>query len=239
MKTWTFQEARDKVLRDLDMDEESFVGDDELVGYFNDAVSDAANEINRLSRQEDYFLTEALLSLVSGQSEYDLPDDIFARDIRRIIYADGSNIYPVRRFRGAKKFEAIAFARESAGSQDYRYYEKMDADESQAKIVLVPPARETSATVMKIHYIREPRRIPLIAGGSEAATLATEIDIPEFIEFIFAHVKYTIIEKAKEPIETYVTKLQTQRQYLVDTLSGFQDDDDEIQPDLSHYQEST
>jgi hypothetical protein len=184
-------------------------------------------------------LTEAPINLVSGEDEYDLPADIFARDIRRVIYANGSDIYPVRRFRGPKKFEAIAFAREAAGSQDYRYYEKMDAAESQAKLVLVPPARETSGTVMKMHYIREPRRIPLIEGGDEAVTLATEIDIPEFIEFIFAHVKYTIIDKAKEPIETFVTKLQTQRQYLVDTLSGFQDDDDEIQPDLSHYQEST
>lgn len=238
MRSWTFGELKQKVLTDLDMFEESFVGDDELVGFVNDAIEDAASEINRLGREMDFFLTKYAVPLVSGESEIALPEDIFVRDIRRLMYASGSNIYPVRRFRGQNKFEAIAFARNAAGSDDYRYFQEMDSDESQAKIILVPPARETSDSVMTMHYIRAPRYIPLIAGGDEDTTLATVIDIPEFIRFIFAHVKVAIIEKAKEPVETFIAKLQTQRQYLVDTLSGHQDDDDEIHPDLSHYMES-
>lgn len=239
MRTWTYQEASTKVLQDLDMQDESFVEADELVDIFNDAIRDAESEIRKLSLEEDYFLVTDTLSLVDGQSDYDLPSDIFNRDIRRLVYHNGSTIYPVRRFKGRFKFEKIAEANEFGAGDDYRYYLKRDSADSQAKIVLVPASRETSSTVMEIYYIRNARMIPLIADGSEAATNATEIDIPEFISFIFAFVKVKIMQKAKEPIETYMLDLQRERQLMLDTLSGFADDDDEVEPDLSHYMEST
>lgn len=239
MRTFTYLQASTKVLKDLDLFEESPIAEDELVSYFNDAIDAAAAEINRLGRENDYFLTNAFIDLVNGVSEYELPDDIYVRDIRRIMYQNGSQIYPVRRFRGANKFESIAMAQQFNTSGDYKYYEEMGSDESQGKLVLIPPSRETDSAVMKIHYIREPRYIPLIADGSEDETNATVLDIPQFIRFIFAHVKVSILDKMKEPVDSAMLQLQIQRQYLVDTLSGFQDDDDSIIPDMSHYAEST
>jgi hypothetical protein len=239
LKVYTYLEASTKVLVDMDMQDESFVEPDELVNYFNEAIQDAASEIRKLNLEEDYFETDTPIELVEGQSQYDLPSDILNRDFRRIVYHNGSTVYPVRRFRGKFKFERMMISQELGDSgQDYRYNLKRPSTTSQAKLILFPPARETSSEVMTAFYIRNARRIPLIADGDETTTNETEIDIPEHINFIFAYVKYKISEKSKEDLELRLANLQSERQLMIDTLSGFADDDDEIEPDLSHYMES-
>ncbi len=239
MRTYTYEQASDKVLKDLDMAEESFLDADELVELFNEAIREAESEIKKLGHQEDYFLTEDTISLVEGTAEYDLPDDLYGQFVRRLIYNNGSSLYPVKRIKDKYKFEEIEHTNTFDTSADYRYTLVKGADDSQAKIKLVPPSRETSSDVLKIFYIRSARVIPLIADGSEAATNATEIDFPEFISFIFAFVKFKIKQKAMEPIETYILELQRERQLMIDTLSEFADEDDEVRADLSHYMESS
>ncbi len=239
MKKWRYLEASNKVLSDLDMLEESFVLPDELAGFFNEAVESAEADIHRLSLEEDYFLTKLPITLVSGQANYPMPDNIYNRDIRRIMFADGSNIYPVRRIRGQNKFEKITYAQQEASSDEYRYFLENDPTSSEDEIILVPPSRDAGDELMTMWFIRCARRIPLPSEGSQDATDATIIDIPTFINFIFAYVKVKIMEKAKEPLDSYMLDLQTKRQMMADTLSGFRDDDDVIMPDLRAYSEAT
>jgi len=218
--------------------EESPIDLDEFTGMLNEAISDAESEIHRLSQGEDYFLSSAWLDMVQGENRLEFPDDIFVRDVRRLMYQDGSNIYPITRFRGERRFEARAFAEQFDNGADYKYDLENDPTDSQDHIILVPPARETSGDKILMHFLRCARQIPTTDEATEDEIRATKIDIPFAINFLIAHVKVSVLGKMHEPLELEMAKLQTQRQTLVDTLSGWADDDTRIVPDLHHYEES-
>jgi len=97
MKLWTYNEAKLKIERDLDLQEESFVTPEEMLAYFNDAIDEAESEIHNLF--EDYFLTEATVTLAAGTDRYSLPSDIFANKIRMLWFSDGQLRYQVKRTR--------------------------------------------------------------------------------------------------------------------------------------------
>ncbi len=98
---------------------------------------------------------------------------------------------------------------------------------------------EASPFRAKLWYIRNAARIPLIAEGTQAITEATLVDIPEFANFLLQYVKCRIWEKEGNPnLQTGLAVLEQQRKMMVDTLTQMvPDDDDQIQPDLSHYEE--
>lgn len=234
MKTWLYEEARDKLLLDLDLQEEDFVDADELVGYFNDAIDEAEAEILKL--HEDYFLCDANLTLVSGTADYALPDTIYANKIRKVLYINGTNIYTVARMRGSDRFEEMARITAQSSSEDYRYNLKNASAAAGVKFTLVPPARESGAFI-KIWHIRNANRIPLIADGTLMATEAALIDLPECMPFIFAHVKARVLAKDFDPRLPMATgELQNQRKLMIDTLTEMvPDDDTTVLADLSFY----
>ena len=96
MKYWTFEEIKDKVRRDLGMEQEQFVTNIELQGYVNSAIDEAEAEI--ITLYQDYFLKLTEIDLVNGQRDYSIPTDIYANKIRGLIYSDGNNIYPIKKF---------------------------------------------------------------------------------------------------------------------------------------------
>ncbi len=88
-------------------------------------------------------------------------------------------------------------------------------------------------------FIRNATRVPLPSEDDQAASDATQLDIPEFINFVMQYVKCRIWEKEGSPnFQSGVAVLEQQRKMMVETLSQMvPDDDDKIQPDLSHYLE--
>lgn len=159
MKVWKYGELKDKVLMDLDLQDELQVQPDELVGYCNEAIDEAEAEI--LTLHEDYFLKDEVFPFTAGQSEYDLPSDCYGAKIRGFMYNDGSRVYPISRFRNLRKFEKITDAQTFGSAEDYRYFLKNPSPRSGFKIVLVPPARATESNAT-LWYIRNAQRIPLI-----------------------------------------------------------------------------
>jgi hypothetical protein len=239
---WTYEKARDKILIDLDLVDEDFVDQDEMVGYFNEAIREAEAEIHKLGVEDEYFLKPAWVAITQGTSDYDLPTDIYAYKIRRLMYRESAtNIYPIRRIRGRAKFEKIVDAELNGSADDYQYYLKNASSTAGMKLVLLPAAKSTLSQAVQIWYIREAQEVPYIAGGSLAATEATIIDIPEFINFIMQYVKVRVLEKEKGPLfEAAITILQQQRKLMVDTLTDMvPDNDDTIDADFSHYGESS
>lgn len=80
----------------------------------------------------------------------------------------------------------------------------------------------------------------LTVGATETIVLATLIDIPEFAEFVMQWVKVRCMAKEKDNPNTGMEAqvLADMKQEMVDTLTNaIPDDDDEIEPDFSHYQE--
>jgi hypothetical protein len=198
MKIWTFEEAKEKIERDLDLEDEEFIKFDEMVGYFNEGIGEAAAEILKID--EDYFLTSYPIPLVLGQSEYDYPYNMYAFKERGIMYSNGSIIYPVTRFKRKDKFFNMAMAEQYGSSDDYRWFHTNDSAQG-GRINLIPPSRETAIvppntstfTPLVLWYIRNANRIPVTG---------------EYIEQYEQLVQSTAINTSTEVLtvaETYVT----------------------------------
>jgi len=237
MTIFTYKQVRDKILKDLDMQDEAFVDPDEMVGYCNDGIEEAQEEIMKL--HEDYFLTSKFLSLVTDKDQYKLPNNIYANKIRGIVFQNGSTIYPVKRLKRPFIFEEIAMTQELGKSDDYRYQIINDSDTKSFRIEIIPTLRETSNTIFKIWYIREASRIPLIADGSLTETEDALVDIPQFHGFVEYFMKERTLFKEGGPRwEDANGKLEQRRKSMVDTLTEkVLDDDNTIEEDFSSYWE--
>lgn len=241
MRVWTYGEALDLVQDEFDMKEETFIADDEYVGFFNKAIQKAAGDIYKLGVEDEYFQDEAPLALVSGTASYAMPANIYGHKIREIVYANGSEIYEVKRVRRMNKFVKEAVINQEARDSYYRYRIKNSSALTGPRIVLVPPSRITSNSVMTVYYMREAAFIPLVSAGSLSASRAALIDLPPCMNYIFAYVKWCIAKKIPHPdLPAYKNEMDEERMHMIDTLTGQTDDDDtEVEPDLSHYKESS
>jgi hypothetical protein len=223
----TYGEISGKVLDDLDLRDEVFFTTDELLGYCHEAIREAEATINKLC--EDYLLSKASISLVSGTAAYDFPTDIFADKIRALIYRVGTTVYPIKRMRFKDAFEDIGNMEAVTTTQLYRYL-VTNTTAAGRKIVLYPTPVETAAAAVTVWFIRN---LALPADDSD------EIEIPEFRAFVEQHMKVRLLEKEGNPNLPYAKQvLEQERQMMVDSLSNrFPDNDDELEQDMSFYME--
>ncbi len=224
----TYAAALSKVQKELDMEGEEFVQPTEWLEYFNDALREAEAEI--LGIYADYFLDLFSLPLVQGQSLYALPPGIYAHKIRSMIYASGSIIYPIRRIRTSTKFQDRAEILLANPTDEYRYIIRNSATNG-VQLELIPAAKETSSQNVQIWHLRT----------CNVVALTTDIlDLPEFVNFIYAFVKYRAQtkENAGEAPQGIVSELEHERKLMVETLTDMvPDDDNEIEKDMSIYEE--
>lgn len=224
---WTYAMIKAKVEQDLALEDEVFIEPDEMLGYVNEAIDEAEAEIHSL--YEDYFLKRAPLTLVNGQEEYDLPEDIYANKIRRLIYKNGSDVYKITRLRDWKKFENYAIESVNNSSTIYAYF-IINQNPGESKILLTPPAKVDGAYVT-IWYIRNANRL---VDDDDIC------DIPEFINFVLQYTKVRCYEKeAGHPnMQKAMQDLEQQRLQMTGTLAQMvPDGDNEIEADFSVYEE--
>jgi len=224
----TLATIRAKIEQDLDLEEELFIPQNEILGYINEAIDEAEANIHTL--YEDYFLTSANLALVTGTSDYALPTNIYANKLRGIQYANGSTIFKIRQLRDNERFESAALINLSQATDFYRYMLINDSAAGGIILRLFPSSRETSATNVTIWYLRN-------ANALSAET--DKCDIPEFINFIYQYVKVRCYEKEGHPnLGVALTRLDQQKQLMVETLTSMvPDGDNTIEQDLTYYQE--
>lgn len=151
MKVWRFEEAQNKLLEDLDLQDETFISPTEMVGYFNDAIQDAESEIQNLTLAPDYFLTSKPLPLVTGQSEMVLPSNIYANKIRSVVYQNGAIIYPITKLKSLSEFLDVAFGQQFGQADDYRYLLKND-EPGQIRMLLTPVSRDQALLPPPLPY---------------------------------------------------------------------------------------
>ena len=232
MRRWTRGEIKDKVMRDLDLEAEDFITDTELNDIVNEGVDDCEALIHGLGRESEYFLAKAQINTVLGQDTYDLPSDIFATKILSIAYVNGSTIYPVKRLRAKDRFVDLEVINSFGTSNDYRYLVIHDTVTDGYKINLFPASRESLTPGLKLWYIRNANRLE---ADSDIC------DIPEFVYYVIAFVKYQVLSKEGHP-NTAEAKLELERQKeaMLSTLKEMvPDGDDELLSDFSHYENST
>lgn len=221
-KTFTWLELKTKVENDLDLIDEKFITPAELLGYANEAIDEAEQEI--LTIYEDYFLTNEVLPLVAAQADYDLPVDIWAHKIRQVLYNDGTKKYPIRRIKQLEQVNEV-----TANESTYRYL-IVNSLASGPKIRLFPASLETSANNVTIWFIRNAREITLDADL---------VDVPEAHKFILQHIKLRCYEKEGSQQQNKAQQdLERERKLLVDSLSAMvPDEDNYMQMDTSFYED--
>ena len=230
----TYAEIERKVRLDLDLQEETFITSEELLGYANEAINEAEAEIHTI--YEDYFLTFGYVPLVNGTELYDLPSAIYANKIRAIIYENGSNtVYTIDRLREPGKFELERLANQNQGTDWYQYMLINNAAatiSASPQMLLIPTPREDLTPGIKVWYLRNANR--MIDDTSVC-------DIPEFVEFVIQYIKVRCYEKEGHPnIQFARVDMERHRTFMRDTLSNrVPDDDTKIPLDLSTYYESS
>jgi hypothetical protein len=225
-KYWTWAEVRTKIKRDLDIEDETFVREEELLGHVNEAIDEAEAEIHAL--YEDYFLKKETVTITAGTETYPLPDDIYAHKIRRIVYNNSSSVYTIDRIQDWKKFEIKSIADNFATSDLYQFFIQ-NPSAGAPEIVLVPKARDTGP-FLEVWYLRNANRV-------ESDT--DIIDIPEFINFIFQKLTVLIMEKEGHPnLPKAEMDLEKERERMLGVLAQMVPDaKNEVEMDTSFYEE--
>lgn len=228
MRYVTYKEIRQKVERDLDLQDELFISPEEMIGYANEAIAEAEAEI--IGTVPDYLLTSSSLPLIAGQSEYALPEDIYANKIRGVIYNSGSTVFPIKRVRSWNQFERIALQNQSQSEGEYQYILKNPSAVQGVKLVLIPAARETAGNVVTLWYLRSVARVE-----SDDSV----IDLPECAAFVTQFIKVRAYEKEGHPnLQMAISVLEHQRVLMQETLADMvPDQDTAIEMDLDAYEE--
>lgn len=224
MELLTYSQIKTKLENDLDLGDEDFVTETELLGYINEAIDDCEAIIHNLGLEAKYFLTTDTLTLVSGTSDYDPPSDIFANKVSKVFYVNGANKYEVFRLRDLRDTQWI-----NAG-EDYRYL--ILNLTGGLKWRFYPTPAESGAYIQRF-YIRNVRKLTT----STASTNTCEI--PESINFIFQHVKKRVYEKEGNPNLPEATQdLKVQHDLMVQNLQEYvPDENNAIIPDFTFYQD--
>jgi hypothetical protein len=229
-RSWTKLQIINKIEADLDLQEETFITPAEMTLSLEQAIDDCEAVVHTMNK--DYFLTKSTLNLVNGTSDYDLPANIYATKIRGIIYRNGTRVYPIRRLKSFEKFLQIAeLAVGSTAITEYQYLLINDSNTAGFKIQLHPTSQETVSGAVTIWYLRNASRL---VNDSDVC------DIPEFINYIFAHVKKSCLAKENggEAPPGAVADLDRQEKLMVETLKEMAPDgDDLIEKDLTFYED--
>ena len=230
MRYWTWGEIRAKIERELDLEDEDFVRAEELLEYANEAIDEAESEIHTL--YEDYFLKSADIPVVALDETFSIPTylpDIYGDKIRRIIFqtSGAATTYTVNRLKDWKKFEFKAVA-DTGTTTDLYQYMLVNQTAGLPQIMLVPVSRESGT--LKVWYLRNANRLSVDADVC---------DIPEFVNFIFAHMKVKVMGKEGNPgYPAALERLEAERARMTSTLSARTPDaDNEIELDTSAYEE--
>lgn len=231
----TYAKFRDKVLVDVDLEQEQFITDKELIGYTNTAIDDAEAIIHGL--YEDYFLKSDTFGLTAGIADYALPADIYGDKIRRVLF-DDSGVSGQGRFRRYRVTQLKQFDRTLDIDDEDRFrYILINDGPADVKMRWFPtPVGTTAPGAVIRYYIRAANRID--EDADQATIDATILDIPEFQSYLYAHVKWQIAGKERlgQDVQVSFQRLQFQHRLMEDTLtSRTPDEDNMVAKDLSSY----
>lgn len=227
----TYSDIKTKLQNDLDVQDLDFInGDTELLGYINEALNDAESIIHNLGLECNYFLVQDTMTFVNGQADYTLPASIFASKIKKVFYINGNTKYEI--FRNRDLSETPFFQ----SGDDYQYLLLTVAAGTSANNMRMRfyPTPAESGSYIQIWYLRN---VTTLTSSTSDATNVCEI--PEAVNFIYAHCRYRIYEKMGNPnIMEAKEQLVAQKSLMIETLQEQVPDENTIvKPDMSFYED--
>lgn len=231
--TLTFGTLVSEIERELDLEDEDFIGSQEMIDAFNEGVREVEAHIHKLGLEDIYFKTRGLLSLTNGSNEVQLPSNIHDYKIIRIVWAETARVYEIARLRKNDHYLKMEDERlNGSNSSDYYRYEILyNTANSGPMIYLVPAARETTATKAVIYYIRQAQRM---------ASTATLVDLPtSAVNYLKKYVQWKAYFKEGHPSTAEAEKERDlARNLMIETLTNMVPDNDSvIEKDLTTYEE--
>lgn len=227
----TLVQLKSKIERDLDLEAEEFIQPEEMVEYINDAIAMAEAQIVKLGLRDKYFLTRAKVSIVEGQEDYDLPVNIYANKIVKIIYENGATLYTMKPIDAKEMFEDIQFLNKYVTTEFYRYLIRHDTPGVE-KLQIVPKGRLSVVDAMTIWFYRDSNKL------EDDADIC---DLPEICyQFIYQSVRTRVYEKEKgQAWQVAKEDLAVINNLMIDTLTQQIVDADltEVEKDMDIYGE--
>ena len=206
----TLLDIKEKIERDLDLEEEEFIQPDELTEYINDAITAAEAMIINLGLRDKYFFTKATLDIVQGQEDITLPENIYANKIFKLVFHNGNDIYPIKPIDSRRMYEEIALLNQNPSAVNYKYLIRHDTPGEEV-IQIVPPPRESLSDVIEIWFHRDANRL------EEDTDVC---DLPEIsLLFIYQSVRVRVYEKEKgQPWVLALAELEKVSNLMKETL---------------------
>lgn len=227
----TYADLKARVEREMDLIGEDFISSTELLDYFNRAIDQTEAKIHTI--YEDYFLTDAMLQVNTGNPDVDLPANIYATKIRSLIYQNGAWLYQLKRLKGDRLFlEGQVLNYYSTGIMEFTFVIKNDSATNGVKLHLFPVPSFTASDRLHIWYIRNANRFT----GADSDVC----DIPEFSDYIVTYVKKLCADKEKDYETSAVIKAELDKieeDMIMALKDMIPDGDNEIVKDWFYYWE--
>jgi hypothetical protein len=220
-----------KIERELDLEEEVFIQDEEMNDYINDAITLIEAKMNTLGFRDQYYLTRSTISLVTGQADYALPTNLYEGKIKEVVYSVGATIYKVEPMQNSASAEAIEHLNRFSTNEFYKYRIRSDAANANY-FQLIPKSRETAANAIVIEYYRDLQRV---SSDNDL------VEVPEIaLQFLYQYVKVKVLEKEGHALLGQAkADLEAIEEEMVSTLSGQLVDDSQnlLELDKQIYEE--
>lgn len=216
-----WQELREEIENDLDLQEETMINAEDLKVWGNDAIKKAEKIVNTHT-EGTYFDDDRTINLVAGQSEYELTG-VYANKIVKVFGHDGD---PKKK---GEIFE-IKNSREIAYTEDGDWFKyKVKNLNGQAFIKLYPTPQKDVTNGLHLFFVRNAAKIE----NDE-----TVLDIPEAIGFIKQFIKDCCINKERlTPDAPPSAALVSETETLVHALQKQTNNDNtELAADYSYYE---
>jgi len=151
MEYKTYGELKLRAQERIDTEDETFIVPNELLRYCQEAVDMCEARIHDMGIADKYFETVAPLVLKSGYSDYQLPANIYANKILRIIWNRSNDIYEIKRLTREKRYtDSVLIDRYS--TPDLLTYRIYNNDPSVKPVIRMTP-RPTFTTPQVVRNV--------------------------------------------------------------------------------------
>lgn len=218
MELLTWGEIKAKIQRKHGIETDDSYDELELLDMYNEAANKIESKLIKLN--QDYFKTMNTINVVVGLTEYNLPSNIYASKVRRLMYL--RNGYEATRLYPAKSIDDLY------DNNKLRY--DIINYESGRKLIL---NKATANATIHIYYTRNTNRFTSTGGDSQIC------DIPEYADAVMAWMSYLVEFKDKSPAMAHAKDdYNTIVQDMTDTLAvALNDEDNVIEPDTTLWED--
>jgi len=221
----TLKTIRDDIKDELDLNEDTWRDDSDINLMINKAIRKAHRKI--VTIYESYFLANTTVTIAASDNTVSYPSDIYANKIKGIYFSFDSTVTEVKPIRD---FSTVVMSNVvSDDSTGTRKYLSVDSLANGRQLRLYPDNGD--AGDLLIWYIREARTL------SEDTDIC---DIDEFVDYVKQVVKSSYYRLDSDPRYKVEKSEELElEKSMIDSLKNmYVDNNDEMLPDYSHYQDS-